>query len=103
MSRYGILSSGRVVSINVRLDIPVALGEVRLQVSKWPLIHVRCRGHSGNVSYGPKGGGFGHNGPPQLLLCPSFVGSNISIAITPITVLFSIRLIPFCMAAADII
>ena len=40
MSRYGILSSARAVSTNVRLDIPVALGEVCVQVIKWPRFYV---------------------------------------------------------------
>jgi hypothetical protein len=34
MSRYRTLSSARVVSINARLDIPAASGEVRVQVNK---------------------------------------------------------------------
>ena len=44
MSRYGTLSSVRAVSTDVRLDIPVALGEVRVQVVKWPRIYVHYRG-----------------------------------------------------------
>jgi hypothetical protein len=39
-----ISSSGVAVSINARLDIPVALGEAAIQVIKWPLIHVCFRG-----------------------------------------------------------
>ena len=44
MNRYGILSSARAVSTNVRLDIPVALGEVRVEEIKWPRISCQIPG-----------------------------------------------------------
>ena len=42
MSRYGTLSSARAASTNVQLDIPVALGEVRVQVIKWSGPQRKC-------------------------------------------------------------